>query len=167
MKKVHLFIIALVVVVASVFLYYRWAMPCRYYNEVRFDSAGSGYFGASRGGGTRKHSGLDFRCKPGETVFSPISGRVVRLTNAYPDDSRFKGIVISGHGGKYEIKMFYFVPSVSDGDFVLAGMPIGSAQSISSKYGGSMLDHLHLEVRRLGQLVDPLLFYKTIKQPRA
>lgn len=115
------------------------------------DPQGCGYFGASRG--SRKHMGLDIVARPGETISSPITGKVTRYPYPYGDDLRYKGIEIVNQ--QYKIKMFYVDAFTQIGTEVKAGQPIGIAQDIASKYDGGMTNHVHVEVYKNGVAVDP------------
>lgn len=118
------------------------------------DPFGCGTFGASRSGGSRKHKGIDFVASPGESIFSPISGKITRYAIPYADDSRYKGIEIQNDS--YTAKMFYLTPAVAIGAIVTAGQKIGIAQNISAKYGASMTNHVHFEVYdKNGTLLNP------------
>jgi murein DD-endopeptidase MepM/ murein hydrolase activator NlpD len=126
---------------------------------IRMDSSGSGKFGSSRGGGSRAHAGVDYLCTPGETIYSPISGKVIRSAKPYANDSNYSGLVIQN--ADFEFKLFYMkgTPGII-GKTVNAGDPIGTAQDISAKYGGSMKPHVHLEMRGPGaQLLNPEFNY--------
>ena len=119
---------------------------------MRNDAAGSGYFGAPRG--NNLHQGVDLIANPGQEVYSPITGRVVRWAYPYTDPS-MKGILIEADDGT-SVKMFYFDPTVAPNQQVTRGEMIGYMQSVSSYYNSSvMLDHIHLELRKNGQLLDP------------
>ena len=122
---------------------------------IRMDSAGSGKFGSSRGGGTRAHAGVDYLCVPGETIYSPISGKVIRSAKPYANDANYSGLVIEN--ADFQFKLFYMkgAPGII-GKTISAGDPIGTAQDISAKYGGSMQPHIHLEMRGAsGQVLNP------------
>ncbi|MEM1215581.1 MAG: peptidoglycan DD-metalloendopeptidase family protein [Bacteroidota bacterium] len=125
------------------------------------DPAGCGHYGAPRG--SRKHSGHDFLVSPGQTIVSPIQGYVRRFAYPYGDDLRWKGLLIIGEGPHQglAVKMFYFQPSVSSGTQVVPGQVIGKAQDIAAKYPGSrMQPHVHLEIEKDGQRVNPLPFFQ-------
>lgn len=120
---------------------------------IRSDPAGSGHFGASRGG--RKHEGLDFLCDPGQIIKAPIKGKMVSA-RPYADDTFYVGCRI--WGAMWMSKMFYFEPYAKlVGENVLAGEAIGIAQDISQKYGGDMKPHVHVELYKLNPtlLVNP------------
>lgn len=124
--------------------------------RLRNDAAGSGRYGATRHG--HIHAGVDLLVIEGEAVRSPIAGTVARITNAYANSTRWKGVVIDGDG--YQVKILYVQPvaDLAAGDYVLRGEVIGHAQAISEHYPGTgMKDHIHVEVRTLPgmHLVDP------------
>jgi hypothetical protein len=118
------------------------------------DAYGSGQHNASRDGGSRKHAGIDIVVSSGESVFSPISGRVVRQAFPYRNDPNYVGVVIEGtdEWQGYEVKLFYveglFSGPVKQGDVV------GLAQDLTTKYPG-ITNHIHVEVRLNRVALDP------------
>lgn len=123
-------------------------------NQIRVDSKGDGHFNASRG--DRAHNGLDLVVTPGETIYSPIAGKVVRYAAPYENDSRYSGVVVQNE--QYLVKLFYLSPiQVKPGQQVARGQALGVAQKISTKYGAGMVDHVHVEVWPGGKApaVDP------------
>ena len=108
------------------------------------DPQGHGQYGARRSGG-RFHRGVDYVCKPGQQVVSPISGVVVRYARPYAK-GEFQGLLIQGP--HIAVKLFYLVPSVLPGRQVAQGSVIGVAQDISKKYPG-MIPHIHIEVESM------------------
>jgi len=122
--------------------------------QIRNDVMGSGIFGSSRSGGTRKHNGIDLIFAPGEAVLSPITGIVTRFALPYANDPSYSGIEIRNED--YSIKIFYIAPVVAIGSAVTAGQVIASAQNIAAKHGGGMVNHVHIEVYdNRGILQDP------------
>ena len=118
------------------------------------DGWGSGAFGASRG--KRKHQGVDIIAKPNETVFAPITGKIIRPAPPYPNDLSYTGLLIEND--KYAVKMFYAKLTVPTGTSVKQGEPIAKAQNIAAKYSRRpMINHVHFEVRdkKTGALIDP------------
>lgn len=118
--------------------------------SIRSDTAGHGYYKAKRG--KRTHKGTDYLCVPGQAIYSPIAGKIIRKAYPYSDKS-YEGVVIDGKF--FTIKMFYFKPFVDlIGKTVSRGEHIGTAQDISKRYPGPMQPHIHLQVDR----VDPNIF---------
>jgi hypothetical protein len=118
---------------------------------IRSDRLGDGHFGARRDGGRRNHAGTDFECAPGNPVFAPIAGRIVREARPYSDGD-YSGLLIQN--SQISIKMFYFEPDTSlIGTFVTEGAVIGTAQDISKRYGKAMTPHIHLQI----ESIDPEL----------
>lgn len=133
--------------------------------RMRNDSRGDGHFGASRG--RRTHNGLDIVVTPGSGVYCPIEGYMKRVAYPYGQGRRNKkwlGCAIEGTGlyRGYEVKIFYMDPFLL-GEYVYPNDIIGKAQAISKKYSSSMIDHLHIEVRYKGQLIDPATLFNVIK----
>ena len=140
------------IVATIAFLLYKqmkFNSPTKPLRRRKCDGFGCGEYGASRG--NRKHKGIDLLVNPGADIFAPISGKI-RFANPYSNDTRFKGVEISSalHG----VKLFYFLPSVKNGEMVKAGQRIGKAQNLGIKYPG-IPNHIHLEVRVSGVSVDP------------
>ncbi len=135
------------------------------YQKIRNDSQGDGFFGASRG--RRTHNGIDILVTPGSAVYCPIEGVMLRM--AYPygtarGNHQWEGCVIVGVGDYrgYEVKIFYMRPFVI-GDYLFPGDILGIAQDISRKYSPAMMDHLHVEVRRNGVLIDPATLFELVE----
>jgi murein DD-endopeptidase MepM/ murein hydrolase activator NlpD len=120
--------------------------------RLRVDAKGDGHFGASRTG--HVHEGADFLCKKGQVVLAPMSGLIVRQGVAYSNDSTYKIVVLSNPNG-YEIKMMYCMTD-KVGQQVKRGEPIAICQAIAEKYGAPMQNHIHLEIRKNGQLLNPM-----------
>ena len=125
--------------------------------RLRSDSLGDGKFGASRSGGSRKHQGFDLIVTPGQKVYAPFKSKLIRQASPYNDDTRFTGVLLQGldEWSSYTVKIFYMVPTVTIGSEIDRGDQIGQAQAISTKYGSSMLNHIHVEVRKDDALIDP------------
>lgn len=126
--------------------------------RIRKDASGDGRFGARRS--THTHQGVDLLVTPGETVRSPIAGRFVREGYPYRNDPRYRMIVVNGEGIEVRIMYAEPLPSLRPGDAIMRGQPIGVAQAVADKYGPPMLNHLHIEARRIvgAQLLDPTPF---------
>jgi murein DD-endopeptidase MepM/ murein hydrolase activator NlpD len=117
---------------------------------------GSGQFGAPRDNHSRAHRGLDVVASPGDLVFSPVDGNVIREASPY---FPFSGVLIQGTGeyASYRVKLFY-VRVFMCGP-VRAGTLIGRVEDLRWKYPG-ITNHVHIEVRRDGKIVSPLEAYK-------
>jgi murein DD-endopeptidase MepM/ murein hydrolase activator NlpD len=126
-------------------------------NKIRgCDPKGCGYFGASRG--DRDHAGIDIITFTGESIFSPITGKVTRHPIPYANDNRYNGIEIVN--SQYKIKMFYLKPIAQIGNQVIAGQAIGTAQNLALKFGTSMTNHVHVEMYdSKNNLIDPTPFF--------
>lgn len=121
-------------------------------NKIRgCDAFGCGNFGANRSG--HKHQGIDIVTNPSETIFSPIDGEFKRLAYPYANDKNYKGMVLVND--EIEIKIFYVNPTIPTGLKIKKGQPIAKSQNIAKKYGVSMVNHIHFEVRNGNELIDP------------
>jgi muramidase (phage lysozyme) len=95
------------------------------------------------------HNGIDLACAIGEPVMSPIVGTFRRglddpdgFGNAWGRVESPSQTIIIGHTRKL---------LVTDGQSITAGQPIAECGAEGSSTG----PHLHLEVWRRGQLIDP------------
>jgi murein DD-endopeptidase MepM/ murein hydrolase activator NlpD len=123
-------------------------------NEMPFrkcDDHGCGHWHAGRG--SRLHNGVDLECVPGTTVDSPISGVITKLGIVYADDLHWRYVQISA--GKYNFRLFYVDPTVSKGDVVVSGQPVGTHQALGGRYPG-ITEHVHFEIKDAkGEYIDP------------
>lgn len=113
------------------------------------------YFGDERGGGTRKHEGIDIGAPKGTTILSVCNGQVKR-------------VVEKGNGGKQvwvinseETRTFYYAhldkQLVKEGQKVKIGDILGTVGNTGNAAGGP--PHLHFEViDQAGKSMDPLPF---------
>lgn len=129
--------------------------------SIRNDAAGEGRFGSSREGGKRRHKGVDIECVKGETVYSPITGVLVKIGRAYPKDPKYFALTIVG-SEEYSgltVKLLYVshIDSHHVNNKIVKGTPIGICQAISEKYGAPMKDHVHVECLVNQEHVDPTL----------
>ena len=105
--------------------------------------------GISQGFG-RGHTGIDFRCNIGTTVFAAGSGKVV-VTSGGWSGGYGNQIVIDHGGGRMTRYAHLSSINVSAGDTVGRGQVIGN----SGNTGRSTGPHLHFEVIINGQPVSP------------
>lgn len=114
---------------------------------------GSGAFGVSRGGGTRKHSGIDIVVRENEPIYAPFDMIFNRVAIPYANDNIYRGAEYLTDFGT--VKIFYFQPLTTKRNF-LKGDVIGYAQDISKKYDPRMTTHIHFEMRdQKGNLLNP------------
>ncbi|WP_461141249.1 M23 family metallopeptidase [Spirosoma pomorum] len=125
---------------------------------VRKDKGGSGYFGTGRI--NRIHQGTDFVCEPGQPIYAPFSGTIIRESLPYADDTRWKGLLLRSDDGSYECKLFYCTLAEAVGARVERNQLIAFAQGISAKYSTGVTDHIHVEVRRNGVIKNPESLWK-------
>lgn len=117
------------------------------------DAYGDGFFHASRDGGSRPHEGVDYDARPGQLVSAPISGVISRIGFAYPGDTHLKYVEIENPALNLTARALYIDPSVSVGDTVTLGAPIGHALSLQRRYPG-ITNHVHLEIAEQGRRID-------------
>ncbi len=124
------------------------------------DNLGCGHFGASRDSGTRIHKGLDIACTPFNDVYSPVTGTVYGFIDPY-GDGQYNGISILSNidGLTYIWKIMYCKPLIglSINHTINKGQLIGACQDISKRYAG-ITPHLHIELLKNGDYVDPDVF---------
>ena len=114
----------------------------------------------SRDGGARRHEGMDFVAAPGEEIQAPIGGIVTRVLYPYAGDRRLTGVEIVDEAGQ-SAKVFYLSPlSAALGMRVEAGDVIGFAQDLQVRYGPAMTNHVHVEIRVSGKVVNPYDFIR-------
>lgn len=119
-----------------------------------------------------KHNGVDIRLldmaaqRRGVDVLAAAPGKVARLRDGVEDVSvRTRGLaavsgqecgngVVIDHGGGWETQYCHLAKGsvrVKPGDVVKAGTPVGKV----GLSGQTEFPHLHMTVRRAGQVVDP------------
>jgi murein DD-endopeptidase MepM/ murein hydrolase activator NlpD len=129
--------------------------------EVRgSDPQGSGAFGASRGGGVRKHNGVDFVGTPGEPVLAILAGVVTKLGYPYRNDLSFRYVEVRRENGDC-LRYHYVEPSVAVGQEVQNGDVLGVLQRLP--YEG-ITQHCHFETIVAGVYVDPLKYLSGMQE---
>lgn len=98
------------------------------------------------------HHGMDFVAKRGTSVLAPAAGTVVESTGLYEGQPKYGQVIVIDHGnGLRSMYAHLDRRSVRTGDTVAAGQTIG----LSGATGRVSGPHLHLEVLRDGEHVDP------------
>lgn len=96
----------------------------------------------------KEHTGLDIGAPEGAEAVAVLAGRVISV-QALP---AYGQIVVIDHGGKLaSVYAHLSVVGVREGDHVKRGDPVGKVGSTGAVTG----PHLHFEVRRDGEPVDP------------
>ncbi len=112
----------------------------------------TGHFGDSGGIRQRPHRGTDFGARTGTPVLAPADGRVVAATTEYPDGPQYGTVVVIDHGQGWQTLYAHLQGAdVAVGQQVHAGEQIARVGSTGRVTG----PHLHLEMLRNGERVDP------------
>jgi murein DD-endopeptidase MepM/ murein hydrolase activator NlpD len=86
-------------------------------------------------------------------VLAPADGRIVAATTAYPDGPQYGTVVVIDHGQGWQTLYAHLQSTdVAVGQQVHAGEQIARVGSTGRVTG----PHLHLEMLRNGERVDPL-----------
>ena len=130
-------------------------------------------FNAPRGGGTRKHAGVDITENnwiPGSDPKIPvvaIRGGLVLQGEWKGGQTYMSGCMIFQDDG-YTVRYLHMEPFVRPGDRVVAGQKIGRLVDLRGPNGDNT--HLHLELYHKGKLLNPTNYVQTLqsgKSPKA
>ena len=120
----------------------------------RYAGASDQKFGASRGGGSRSHVGIDlteqgpYGPKPNIDVVALTGGTVIG--DKYLAGKEYmSGMMIKGNDG-YDQRYLHMTPILSIGDSVKAGQKIGELVDMTYVTGNVNETHLHFEVYKRG-----------------
>jgi len=102
--------------------------------------------------GKYKHPGIDFAAPRGTTVVATAPGRVTLVKQSRLQAGYGTYIEINHGGGLVTRYAHLHEVKVKQGDKVAKGQPIATVGNT----GGSIVPHLHYEIIRDGQQVDPL-----------
>ncbi|MGJ8570792.1 MAG: peptidoglycan DD-metalloendopeptidase family protein [Hoeflea sp.] len=103
------------------------------------------------------HGGIDFRAPTGTPIYATGSGIVVHAGR----NGGYGKMVEIDHGNGITTRYAHLSSvEVREGDTLSIGVPIGKAGSTGRSTG----PHLHYEVRRNGNPVDPMRFLKAAKK---
>ncbi|HOF38749.1 MAG TPA: M23 family metallopeptidase [Candidatus Hydrogenedentes bacterium] len=112
-------------------------------------------YGAQRsagGGASRFHKGIDISAPKGCPIYATADGFVARTDR---DRRGYGKYVIVNHAGGYSTLYAHLSETrVKTGAWVRAGQVVGEAGQTGNATGA----HLHYEVRRYGEAVDPRPF---------
>ncbi|MBI1245640.1 MAG: peptidoglycan DD-metalloendopeptidase family protein [Alphaproteobacteria bacterium] len=133
--------------------------------QIRKDGQGDGAYGVSRDGGTRKHNGIDLVAPPGTQITSPVDGKIGPTFDPYRGipgkEGKLKAIRIETNDG-HRVEVFYVDidgKNLERGAPISKGDPLGTAQDLSLVYppnaNGPMTNHVHLQIQKDGQYIDP------------
>ena len=120
----------------------------------------TGKFKELRGGGTRKHWGVDLALPSGSNIISPLDGVMIKDTGYH--NNNCGGTMKIQHGGKITTRYCH----VKKINFLKLGTPVKRGQVIGLSGGGkndphrgrSTGAHLHFEMKKNGKLVDPMKY---------
>lgn len=112
----------------------------------------SAFYGILHAPTGRLHRGTDFAVPTGTRIAAPADGVVVASTNRYAGEDKWGELVIIEHAdGLRSLYAHMDQRMVKTGDHVAAGQQIGTSGA-SGKASGP---HLHMEVSRNGESIDP------------
>ena len=112
----------------------------------------SAFFGIKHAPTGRPHGGMDFAARTGTPVVAPADGVVVASTSKYMGEDKWGELVAIEHGnGLRSLYAHMDKRLVKEGERVTAGQQLGTSGA-SGKVTGP---HLHMEVSRNGQNIDP------------
>jgi len=112
----------------------------------------TGHFGDTGSIRQRPHRGTDFGARPGTPVLAPADGRIVAATTAYPDGPQYGTVVVIDHGQGWQTLYAHL-----QGADVVVGQQVHAGEQIArvGSTGRVTGPHLHLEMLRNGERVDP------------
>jgi murein DD-endopeptidase MepM/ murein hydrolase activator NlpD len=112
----------------------------------------SAFFGIRHAPTGRLHGGMDFAARTGTLVVAPADGVVVASTSNYLGEDKWGELVAIEHdNGLRSLYAHMDKRLVKEGERVTAGQQLGTSGA-SGKVTGP---HLHMEVSRNGQNIDP------------
>ncbi len=112
----------------------------------------SAFFGILHAPTGRLHRGMDFAVPTGTRVAAPAEGVVIASTNRYAGEDKWGELVIIEHAnGLRSLYAHLDKRLVKEGDRVAAGQQIGTSGASGKATG----PHLHMEVSRYGENIDP------------
>jgi len=120
--------------------------------KIRSDSYGDGAFNARRGGGRRKHNGLDIRAGMGETVVASKSG-IAKTGWVKGGMGKYVKII---HKDGYSTLYGHLSGIIAKNNhWVWQGEPIGEAGKTGNANYKRMQTHVHFEIKLNDEYQDP------------
>lgn len=109
-------------------------------------------FGSTNRPGGKPHGGMDFGAQRGTDVMAPAGGTVLVSTERYEGGARYGKVIVIDHGnGMRTLYAHLDALLVQPGEAVRTGQRIG----LSGATGKVSGPHLHFEVQRWGEHIDP------------
>lgn len=112
-----------------------------------------------RGRGRRRHRGDDFRAPEGSPVILPFPGRVIRTNWARRHNGRCIEVQLDAGYLAHFLHLQVLAPEVHPGRSLEAGAVLGTVGNTGRSTGA----HLHYELLRHGQPVEPLEVHGTVQ----
>lgn len=112
----------------------------------------SAFFGILHAPTGRLHGGMDFATPTGTPIMAPADGVIVASTNRYMGEGKWGEVIAIEHAnGLRSLYAHMDQRMVKVGDRVSAGRQIGTSGATGKATG----PHLHMEVSRNGNNIDP------------
>lgn len=100
--------------------------------------------------GSRQHTGIDIKLQKGDTVRCAFDGRV-RIAKTFSGYGKM--VLVRHHNGLETIYSHLSLISVKENDWIKSGDLVG----LGGRTGRATTEHLHFELRILGEPFDPSL----------
>jgi murein DD-endopeptidase MepM/ murein hydrolase activator NlpD len=126
---------------------------------VRQDALGSGEFGARRSGG-RRHRGIDILSPVGTPVCAARSGRA---QTRFEPGGMGRYVLIHHPDGTLSLYGHLSKIYIKDGQWVWRGRPIAEVGKTGNADSHLIKPHLHFEIRKGKQALDPNEYLNTDK----
>jgi beta-lactamase regulating signal transducer with metallopeptidase domain len=112
----------------------------------------SAFFGILHAPTGRLHRGMDFAVPTGTRIVAPADGVVIASTNRYAGEDKWGELIVIEHAnGLRSLYAHMDKRMVTLGERIVAGQQIGTSGASGKATG----PHLHLEVTRYGDHIDP------------
>lgn len=111
----------------------------------------AGFFGVHRSVSDKPHQGIDLAAPKGTPIYAAAAGTVIAAGELAENNGRYGTSVIIETGSLQTLYAHMNSIAVKAGDRVAAGQPIGAVGETGFVTG----PHLHFEVRRHSQPIDP------------